>query len=131
VNAAASRKVRFIVSGGGTTVLFVLLGWMFVQAGLSPFIGTLLAYVCAFAVGYMAQQFWTFSDTGPGWASLPRYIALQLGCGVFSGVLSHATANLIGLRPFFMSLTTAIVAGIISYLVSARWVFTAPASRTR
>ncbi len=125
-----ARQLRFVISGGGAALAFFVLGWGFVAAGLSPFAATTLAYLIAFALAYSAQQFWTFAASRPLSTSLPRYLALQMGCGLLAASLSQATATL-GLRPMLMSLATTLAVGALSYVVSARWVFPPPAARTR
>lgn len=115
--------VRFIIAGSGTALLFFVLAWALVSAGLPPFSGTLLAYATAIVAGYTAQRQWTFRAAHPHSRSFPRYLALQIGCGVLSGLISHVTTNLLGLQPFLMSLTAVIAVSAISFVASALWVF--------
>ncbi len=121
--SALALPVRFVIAGSGTALLFFVLAWALVSAGLPSFSGTLLAYATAVAVGYVAQRQWTFRATHPHSRSFPRYVALQIGCGVLSGLISHTTTNLLGLQPFLMSLTTMIAVSLISFVASALWVF--------
>ncbi|TGP47001.1 GtrA family protein, partial [bacterium M00.F.Ca.ET.229.01.1.1] len=84
-----SRLFRFLVVGVGAALLLFVLSWLLVSLGLSPFVGSAAAYAIAFVVAYSAQRGWTFGGEHDHATALPRYLTLQLGCAVFSGLVSH------------------------------------------
>ncbi|TIX09409.1 MAG: GtrA family protein, partial [Mesorhizobium sp.] len=92
---------------------------------LSPFVGSAAAYAIAFVVAYSAQRGWTFGGEHDHATALPRYLALQLGCAFFSGLVSHVAVAHFGLSPLAMSALTTVATSALSYVASSLWVFPA------
>ncbi|RUW65120.1 MULTISPECIES: GtrA family protein [unclassified Mesorhizobium] len=120
-----SRLFRFLVVGVGAALLLFVLSWLLVSLGLSPFVGSAAAYAIAFVVAYSAQRGWTFGGEHDHATALPRYLALQLGCAVFSGLVSHVAVARFGLSPLAMSALTTVATSALSYVASSLWVFPA------
>lgn len=120
-----TRLFRFLVVGVGAALLLFVLSWLLVSLGLSPFVGSAAAYAIAFVVAYSAQRGWTFGGEHDHATALPRYLALQLGCAVFSGLVSHVAVARFGLSPLAMSALTTVATSALSYVVSSLWVFPA------
>jgi putative flippase GtrA len=118
-----ARFVRFVVVGVGAALLFFVLAFLLVSAGLPPFVGSALAYAVAFVVAYSAQRGWTFGGRHDHSHALPRYFAVQLGCATFSGVVSHVAVYWLGMSPFAMSAVTTVLASAASFVLSSLWVF--------
>ena len=79
----------------------------------------------AFVVAYTAQRGWTFGGQHDHASAMPRYLALQVGCAVFSGLVSHVAVAHFGMSPLAMSALTTIAASAVSYVLSSLWVFPA------
>ncbi|MET3520193.1 MULTISPECIES: GtrA family protein [unclassified Mesorhizobium] len=120
-----TRLFRFLVVGVGAALLLFVLSWLLVSLGLSPFVGSAAAYAIAFVVAYSAQRGWTFGGEHDHATALPRYLALQLGCAVFSGLVSHVAVAHFGLSPLAMSALTTVATSALSYVASSLWVFPA------
>jgi putative flippase GtrA len=120
---AGVRLVRFAVVGVGAACLFFVLSFLLVSMGLSPFSASVLAYSVAFAIAYTAQRSWTFGDRQNHGNSFRRYLVLQAGCAIFSGLVSHAAVEWLAMSPLAMSMATTIAASGASYMVSSSWVF--------
>ena len=120
---AANTLARFLVAGGGTAVLFLTLCYAFAKIGAPPFLSSLAAYAIAFGVGYRLQRGWTFRARHRHAHAFPRYFALQLGCGLFSGAVSHVSVANFGMSPLAMALATTLIVGAISFVLSRYWVF--------
>jgi putative flippase GtrA len=118
-----ARLFRFAVVGVGAACLLFVLSFLLVSTGLSPFSASVLAYSVAFAVAYTAQRSWTFGDRHDHSNSFRRYLVLQAGCAIFSGVVSHAAVEWLGMSALAMSMMTTIAASGASYIVSSTWVF--------
>jgi putative flippase GtrA len=118
-----TRLFRFLTVGVGAALLFFVLSWLLVSLGLSPFIGSVVAYAIAFVVAYSAQRGWTFGGQHDHISAMPRYLALQLGCALFSGLVSHLAVTRFGLSALAMSALTTVAAGAVSYILSSLWVF--------
>ncbi|TPK60038.1 GtrA family protein [Mesorhizobium sp. B2-4-19] len=120
---AAVRLIRFAVVGIGAALLFFLLSWALVSAGLPPFAGSVIAYMLAFVVAYSAQRGWTFEGRHDHAHALPRYLVTQLVCAVFAGLLAHVAVSIFSASPLVMSAVITVAAGAASYALSSAWVF--------
>jgi putative flippase GtrA len=114
---------RFLITGVGANLLFLLLSYAFVRGSVAPFWASMAAYAIAFVVSYLAQRNWTFEARHRHARSLPRYFVLQLGCATLSGGLAEGAVRVVGLPPLAMAVFTAGVVGLISYVLSSTWVF--------
>lgn len=94
-----TRLFRFLTVGVGAALLLFVLSWLLVSLGLSPFVGSVTAYAISFVVAYSAQRSWTFGGKHDHATAMPRYLALQVGCAVFSGLVSHVAATRFAMPP--------------------------------
>ena len=117
------RTVRFLISGGATAVLFFAASFALMLAGATPLVAATAAYAFAFLAGYLVQRGWTFGARHAHRFAAPRYLLLQAGCALGSGVLAELLAGRFGLPPLAVSLLTTGAAGAVSYVVSSTWVF--------
>ena len=120
---AALRLVRFAVVGVGAALLFFVLSWALVSAGLPPFVGSVIAYGLAFVVAYSAQRGWTFEGQHDHRRALPRYLVTQLVCALFAGLSAHVAVSIFSASPLVMSAIITVAAGAASYVLSLVWVF--------
>lgn len=119
-----NRRVgRFVIVGGALAGLFLILSYLLTASGLSPFLGCLVAYALAFAIGYLVQRCWTFESDQRHSRALPRYFILQAGCALLSGLVAQGSVDFLGLPLSVMSVLTAGFAGVVSFVVSSTWVF--------
>lgn len=117
------RLIRFAVVGIGAALLFFVLSWALVSAGLPPFVGSVIAYVLAFVVAYSAQRGWTFEGRHDHAHALPRYLVTQLACATFAGLSAHIAVSIFSASPLVMSAITTVAASAASYVLSSLWVF--------
>ncbi|MBZ9806958.1 GtrA family protein [Mesorhizobium sp. BR1-1-9] len=120
---AAVRLIRFVVVGIGAALLFFIMSWALLSAGLPPFAGSVIAYVLAFVVAYSAQRGWTFEGQHHHGHALPRYLVAQLACAVFAGLCAHVAVSMFSAPPIVMSAVATLAAGAASYVLSSVWVF--------
>ena len=120
---ASVRLIRFAVVGIGAALLFFVLSWALVSAGLPPFVGSVIAYVLAFVVAYSAQRGWTFEGRHDHAHALPRYLVTQLACATFAGLSAHVAVSIFSASPLVMSAITTVAASAASYVLSLVWVF--------
>lgn len=120
---AGTRLFRFVVVGVGAALLFFVLAFLLVSAGLPPFPGSALAWAAAFVVAYTAQRGWTFGGRHDHGHAFPRYFAVQLGCAAFSGIVAHVAVHRFGMSPLAMSAVTTVLASAASFVLSSLWVF--------
>jgi putative flippase GtrA len=118
-----STVIRFIVTGGGAAALFFVLSVAFVTTGAPPFWGSLAAYAVAFLASYLLQRGWTFRSLHRHGHALPRYLILQLGCALSSAAAAQALVSLFAAPVLLMSFIATGFAGVVSYVLSSKWVF--------
>ncbi|MEQ1951331.1 GtrA family protein [Mesorhizobium yinganensis] len=128
-SALRFRLVRFVTVGVGAAALLFALSYLFVRLGMSPFTGSIAAYAIAFAVAYTCQHGWTFGGKHDHSHALPRYLAVQLGCALISGLVAHVAVERFGASPLAMSIAVTVVASAASYVLSTVWVFPSRADR--
>ena len=122
-SALRLRLVRFVTVGVGAAALLFALSYLSVRLGMTPFAGSIAAYAIAFAVAYTCQHGWTFGGVHDHSHALPRYLAVQLGCALISGLVAHVAVEGFGGSPLAMSVAVTIVASAASYVLSSLWVF--------
>jgi putative flippase GtrA len=117
------RTLRFVFAGGMTACLYFLIFYVLLDLGLSGWLAALVAYMHAFIAGYTAQKYFTFRSTADHSVSLPRYASLQIVCAAVAA-FSAVGAEMIGVtHPLAISFATTVFLGIVTYLVSVKWVF--------
>jgi putative flippase GtrA len=115
--------LRFICVGGGAAVFFMILTYALVSDGAKPFWASVVAYVICVAVAYLLQRFWTFEAKHPHREALPRYLALQGGCAVFSGLVPQVAIDHFGATRLVAVGLATITASVFSYVGSTFFVF--------
>jgi len=118
-----NQTVRFLFSGGMTACLYFGLIYVLLTLGVTSWLSALLAYLVAFSVGYTAHKFFTFQSRSNHSVSLPRYAALQIGCAAIAAVSASVVERFGLTQPLSISLLSTIALGVVSYLVSSKWVF--------
>lgn len=121
-----TTTLRFVIVGVGAAALLFFLSWLFVAGGMSPFVGSVLAYAFSFVAAYSAQRNWTFGGNHDHGHALPRYLVVQAGCALVSGLVAHVAVAVFGASSLAMSGLTVIGASATSYLGSVLWVFPEP-----
>jgi putative flippase GtrA len=122
-----TRIVRFVCVGVGVAVFFMVLTYLLVSGGVAPFLASIVAYALCFVVAYLLQRFWTFEAKHPHREALPRYLALQVGCAVFSGLVPQVAIDRFGATRLVAVGLATIAASVLSYVGSTLFVF--PAAR--
>jgi putative flippase GtrA len=117
------RMLRFACVGVGVAGFFMFLTYVLVSGGAAPFWASVLAYVVCFVVAYLLQRFWTFEAKHPHREALPRYLALQVGCAVFSGLVPQVAIDHFGATRVVAVGLAAITASLLSYVGSTLFVF--------
>lgn len=117
------RFWRFVIVGGVSSALFLVLAYALTVAGLSAFSSSLIAYAISFGVAYVGQRAWTFGSRHAHGHALPRYLILQVLCALSTAAVAEALVDLLATSAWTMSILTTIFAGVVSYVVSWLWVF--------
>lgn len=116
------RLIRFVVSGGFAALVLLGASYGLLVLGWRPFIANAVGYGIAFVVGYSLQRGWTFEARHAHGHALPRYIIVQLGCGLLAAVSGEVLIRF-GTPKLAASVVTTLLVSGISYLASSLWVF--------
>lgn len=114
---------RFLLVGGFAAFVFFALTFALLSAGISPFVGALIAYTVAFFVGYSGQFFWTFEGGHVHRSALPKYFIVQVSLALTCAGLAKAAALVLPANPLLLSLLTTGFASFASAVLSSRWIF--------
>jgi putative flippase GtrA len=117
------RESRFILTGAGLAIFFFVVSFLLVSIGLVPFASSVLAYVSTLGIGYVIQRNWSFCGRHAHAKALPRYLSLQAGCAVMSGVDAQMATTFFHMPAVTMSILNTVIVSLISYVVSLNWVF--------
>jgi putative flippase GtrA len=117
------RQFRFIIAGATIAGFFFVFLYLLVSIGLPAFTSSLLAYLTAFGLGYLVQRNWSFRARHSHVRVLPRYLLLQAGCALISGLSAQTATTLFYMPPLPTSILNTVLMGLISYIVSLNWVF--------
>jgi putative flippase GtrA len=124
-----TQMLRFVCVGLGVAVFFTILTYALLSGGVPPFWASILAYVICFVVAYLLQRFWTFEAKHSHREALPRYLALQVVCAVFSGLVPQVAIDHFGTTHLVAAGLAALTASVLSYIGSTLFVF--PDARQR
>lgn len=116
------RLLRFATVGCAAALLLFLSTWAFSALGARAFVAGIGGYALAFIFAYTLQHGWTFERRSSHRNALPRYLAVQLGCGTLAGITAQTTASF-GLPPMAVSALTTLIASAASFILSMSWVF--------
>ena len=125
------RLSRFVIVGAGANAALLGLSYLFQRAGIAAFAAGIAAYAIAFAGAYRAQHGWTFGGVQAHGTAFPRYAATQAACAVAAGLAAQLWTWLAGPQLLGASLAATITAAGMSYVLSSKWVFAAPAHDRR
>jgi putative flippase GtrA len=117
------RETRFLLAGAGLAGFFFIAVFLLTIGGLAPFASSVLAYFGALGLGYFVQRNWSFRGRHSHSKALPRYLMLQTGCAVLSGLGAQAATSYFRMPPLAMSIVNTFLMALISYVVSLNWVF--------
>jgi putative flippase GtrA len=124
VDAVARHSmVRFAVVGGigfGTDVF--LLWLLHGVAHLWLWLATALAYLVAFAIGFVLSREWVFPESGRSRRQIYRYCWLVAGVLLLTVVGVQALAWL-GVPYLIAKVVTSGVVAVVNYVSSRWWVF--------
>lgn len=116
---------RFVAVGVAAALLFFLLTWLFIAAGVPPFAAGTIAYAIVFAVAYLTQRGWSFRWQHAHRQALPRYAVAQAMAALMSGLAAQIGISGLGWPPEASALLAACAASAVSFVLSLFWVFPA------
>lgn len=123
------RTVRFLIVGGSANAAYALSTYVFLAAGVVPFLASAIAWTIAFAAAYLLQRGWTFSGQHRHGEAFPRYLIAQVACCIMVALAAQTAAWIWRPTHLAISIGSTIFSGALSYFVSLHWVFRAADER--
>ncbi|MEM7428625.1 MAG: GtrA family protein [Pseudomonadota bacterium] len=122
------KIARFAVVGGTATLTHLGMALLLhYQFDLAALLANVIAFFTAWSVSYLGNWAWTFGAVAEHKTSVPRFIAVSIGCfGLNQGLLwlLHSVAEL----PLWLALLPVVlIVPATSFAASALWAFAAPA----
>ncbi len=121
---ALAQLVRYGVVGGGCAALYAILAWSLTAfGGVSPILGSIVAYAVAGIASYLGQKLFTFRSDAPHADAAPRFLAVFLvGIGIAAAAPLVMT-DWLRLPPLVAIVFTCVVVPLINYGLMRRLVF--------
>jgi putative flippase GtrA len=118
-----AKLMRFAAVGFSLMGLHIALGFVLVRSlGIAPMLGSLLAYLGAAVVGYLAQRIITFRSATPHLTSIPRFAAM-IGLGLAVSWGAAALARALSFDPMIGIIAASMLTPVANYLIMDRLVF--------
>jgi putative flippase GtrA len=115
--------VRYVVSGGLTSLVYILVYLAGVQFELERFLASALAYGCALFFQYFAHGLFTFGHRDMPDGRLWRYL-VAVGCGfVLAASISQANAIVYTLPDLLVSIIVMGVVATTNFFFFTFWVY--------
>ena len=118
------KLVRFILVGGSTSTVCLVLIWLMVDGlHLHVVLGSTIAVILASVYNYCVHYYWTFSsDTSHGFV-LIKYLLMCLGGLVINGLVMHFGVQVLPVHYLVVQLLASVALVLWSFIVSFLWVF--------
>ncbi|GIU67361.1 GtrA family protein [Candidatus Phycosocius spiralis] len=115
--------VRYVIAGGVTSLVYILVYNAFVYVGLVRFLSSNLAYGAALLVQYSAHGKFTFGHRLHNSGTLWRYL-IAVGVGfLIAAAISQANRKLYNLPDVLVSVIVMIIIAGTNFLFFNFWVF--------
>lgn len=121
------RLATFATIGAVATISYALIAESLISLRLTPLWASLIAYAICATWSYLGHKHFTFSSSGSHATEAPRF-AIATVVGLLVAIAMPVLfARLFGSSPYTAVMATCVLAPIISYIVSQRFVFRAAA----
>jgi putative flippase GtrA len=114
---------RYVVAGGLTSLVYILVYVTCVHFGFVRYLGSALAYACALLFQYFAHGLFTFGHRQTRKGKLWRYL-FAVGCGfVLAASISQANMKLYTLPDLLVSVIVMGVVATTNFFFFTFWVY--------
>ena len=124
--ALARAFVRFAVVGAIATAIHAAVFAALIETTrIDPVAATVVAFLVAFAAGFVLNRRWTFGSRADPAAQLPRYLAAQLTGLALSAAIMHVAVHLQRWSPYAGLALSILLVPPVTFALSRWWVFRA------
>ena len=116
--------LRFALVGATATAVHAAVFALLVETTpIDPVAATVVAFVVAFACGFVLNRRWTFDSRADPMAQLPRYLAAQLaGLGLSAAIMAYAV-HARDWSPYVGLALSIVMVPPVTYPLARWWVF--------
>lgn len=111
----------FVGVGGAAALAYVVVASLFVAAGFTPWLVSVLCYAAFVPVVYLTQKRLAFRSSAPHAAAFPRYAATQMLGVALAAALPYATAAAV--PPAAGFLAVAVLVAAANFVLLRWWAF--------
>lgn len=113
---------RFTIVGLGATATHVGIVWALVTArALPPLPANLVAFLCAFAVSFTGQHFWTFRASRNHYSALRRFFVVSASAFLLNNVVLVGLLDAGVVPERWAAALAVLVIPPITYVLSRTW----------
>ena len=116
----------FLLVGGTSAALYMLLNVVFTRAGLRPSLSILLTLAILVPPTYLAQRRFTFRSERNHWAAFPRYAGAQLLGNALALLAAELFPSPIRAHPTVAYFLIAVMVAVVNYGFLKFWAFRRP-----
>jgi putative flippase GtrA len=123
-SGARSAAIRYVFVGAAAALGYFVVCYLLQKIpGWTASLASGVAYGAMFGFAYLGQRNIAFRSTRLHRKSLPAYLLLQLGCALLAALIVEFLTRASRQSPLVASAAATVIAGGVSYVVSASWVF--------
>lgn len=122
--ALARAFLRFAVVGAFATTIHAAVFALLIEATpLDPVAATAIAFVVAFAAGFVLNRRWTFASRADPLAQLPRYLVVQLGGLVLNAAIMAFAVHVQRWSPYAGLALAVVLVPPVTFALARGWAF--------
>ena len=122
--ALAQAFLRFAVVGAvATTIHAAVFALLIETTPVDPVGATVLAFVVAFAAGFVLNRRWTFASRADPLAQLPRYLVVQLAGLVLNAAIMALAVHVQRWSPYAGLALGIVLVPPVTFALARAWVF--------
>ena len=123
---ARATFIRYCIAGAAATLLETgLYMLMYEKIGIYNVVSTFLAWFITGLFAFVTNKYFVYKSKGGEriFKELLSFFSCRIGTGVFNLVWMFVTVDLLSWSPLWMKLLSALIVGIINYLVGKLMIF--------
>jgi putative flippase GtrA len=117
------RLATFATVGAAATIGYAAIAESLAFVGLRPVLASLIAYAICACGSYLGHKRFTFVSAGLHSVEAPRFFIATIAGLVVALATPLLFAQFFGPSPYFAILATCLLVPVISFIISARFVF--------
>ena len=118
------KLFKFIVVGGSTTLLYVLLVVVGVEwAAMKPILAITISYSIIFIISFVLNKIWVFDSVDAWKTSLIKFVLVSFSGFILNLAITYFMVNILSCWYVFALLTTVVVIPFYTFFLNNLWTF--------